>query len=278
MNGQELRQRVADTINAWVGSVRGDAKHIDILNVYNSYLPLARGYAVKINDQHCATTTSAAYIRAGIADWTGTECGVEEFVKIAKAKGIWVENDAHVPQIGDACVYDWQDGTDYAKTDNQGWSDHIGIVTATGNGEFTVTEGNMSGGKVGKRPMKVNGRYIRGFICPNFDEIARELTAREEAAKPTEAPQTNKPAEQSQAGEDILASLTDEQAWRLVEKANRHAATLKPSKYAETACEKGIKSGLFTDGDKDGLVDNPQAFLKRQEFATVLDRMGVYDK
>ena len=38
-----------------------------------------------------------------------------------------------------------------------------------------VTEGNMNGGKVGKRTVKVNGRYIRGFITPDFDMIAKKL-------------------------------------------------------------------------------------------------------
>ncbi len=38
-----------------------------------------------------------------------------------------------------------------------------------------VTEGNMSGGKVGKRTMAINGKYIRGFICPDFAAIAKKL-------------------------------------------------------------------------------------------------------
>lgn len=73
---------------------------------------------------------------------------------------------------------------------------------------------------------------------------------------------------------EFLASLTGEEARAIVEKANTYNATLPPSDWAKPSCEKGIKSGLFTDGDKDGLVDNPQAYLKRQEFAAVLDRMG----
>ena len=76
---------------------------------------------------------------------------------------------------------------------------------------------------------------------------------------------------------EFLKSLTDDEAREIVEKANRSASKLKPSAYAKAACEKGIKSGLFTDGDHDGLVDNPQAYMKRQEFATVLDRKGLLD-
>ena len=147
--GNALRQHVCDIINSWVGSTRGDAKHREILRIYNNHKPLARGYAVQVNDAHCATTTSAAYIKAGIAAYTGTECGVQNYVEIAQSKGIWTENDAHVPKKGEACVYDWDDN---GVGDNRGSGDHIGIVTAVnGTSSFVVTEGNMGGGKVGKR-------------------------------------------------------------------------------------------------------------------------------
>lgn len=187
MTGNELRRKVADIINAWDGATRGSAKHLEILNIYNNHKPLARGYRVQVGDAHCATTTSAAYIKAGIAEYTGTECGVGKYVEIAKKKGIWTENDAYTPKVGDACVYDWQDGANYATTDNTGAPDHIGIVTKVGGGTFVVTEGNMNGGKVGKRTMKVNGRHIRGFITPDFDMIARKLggTSGGTADKPT---------------------------------------------------------------------------------------------
>lgn len=171
----QLRRLVADTIQAWIGAKKGSALHADILAVYNGYKPLARGYTMKTTDAYCAATVSAAYIRAGIAAWTGTECGVEKFTLVAKARGIWVEDDAHVPAVGDACVYDWNDN---GVGDCVGSGDHIGIVTASNGTTFTVTEGNMSGGVVGTRNMKVNARYIRGYICPDFAAIATELSGK----------------------------------------------------------------------------------------------------
>lgn len=162
MTGNELRRKVADIINAWDGATRGSAKHLEILNIYNNHKPLARGYRVQVGDAHCATTASAAYIKAGIAEYTGTECGVGKYVEIAKKKGIWTENDAYTPKVGDACVYDWQDGANYATTDNTGAPDHIGIVTKVGGGTFVVTEGNMNGGKVGKRTIFQSTRPMRG--------------------------------------------------------------------------------------------------------------------
>ena len=171
----QLRRLVADTIQAWIGAKKGSALHADILAVYNGYRPLARGYTMKTTDAYCAATVSAAYIRAGIAAWTGTECGVEKFTLVAKARGIWVEDDAHVPAVGDACVYDWNDN---GVGDCVGSGDHIGIVTASNGTTFTVTEGNMSGGVVGTRNMKVNARYIHGYICPDFAAIAAELSSK----------------------------------------------------------------------------------------------------
>ena len=172
MTENQLRQKVADIINAWVGATKGSAKHLEILEIYNSHKPLARGYKMQVKDAYCAATVSAAYIKAGIAEYTGTECGVEKFTVVAKGKGIWIENDAHTPKIGDACVYDWDDTR---KGDCTGAGDHIGIVTQEGASSFVVTEGNMTGGKVGKRTMAINGKYIRGFICPDFATIAKKL-------------------------------------------------------------------------------------------------------
>ena len=186
MTEQQLRQKVADKMTSWVGATKGSAKHAEILKIYNDHRPLARGYKMKVNDAYCAATVSAAWIACGLAPYTGTECGVEKFARLAQDKGIWVENDAHVPKLGDAVVYDWQDN---GVGDCTGAGDHIGIVTKAGATSFTVTEGNMTGGKVGTRTMSVNGRYIRRFITPDYADIARALGG---ASIPTDtAPDTS---------------------------------------------------------------------------------------
>ena len=163
MTEQQLRQKVADKMTSWVGATKGSAKHAEILKIYNDHRPLARGYKMKVNDAYCAATVSAAFIAAGIAQHTGTECGVEKFARIAQDKGIWVENDAHVPKLGDAVVYDWQDT---GVGDCTGAGDHIGIITKPGATSF---------GKTGTRTLQVNGRYIRGFITPDYAAIAKAL-------------------------------------------------------------------------------------------------------
>lgn len=184
ITGDQLRQKVVNIMQGWLGGTPGSAKHYDILNTYNGHKPLARGYAVQVYDAYCATTVSAAWIKAGISQYTGTECGVDQLRQIAASKGYWVENDAHHPLPGDAIIYDWNDYSGHA--DNKGYPEHIGIVSEAGGSYFKVIEGNMGDNSiVGTRIMEYDGRYIRGFICPDYDAIARDMGG---GATPTPAP------------------------------------------------------------------------------------------
>lgn len=169
---EQLRQKVCNLINSWVGTVQGDRTHAEILNIYNSQKPLPVGYAMKTYDAWCAATVSAVWLKLGIAKYTGTECGCGRFIDVAKKLGIWVEADNYVPKLGDAVIYYWSDD---GKGDCKSGADHIGIVTAVSGNKFTVTEGNMGSGVVGKRNLTVNARYIRGFIAPDYAMIAKKI-------------------------------------------------------------------------------------------------------
>ena len=215
MTEQQLRQNVANIINAWVGATKGSAAHKEILTTYNTFDHASDTvkYAVQPWDDYCDTTVSAAYIKAGVAKWSGTECGVERHTKIAKKLGCWVEADNHVPALADSCVYDWQDN---GQGDCTGWADHIGIVTAVASDKksFTVTEGNMSGGVVGKRTIQVNARYIRGFIAPDFAAAAKALSGTgSTTAKP--APTSYRDAVQKRFGfDDNTMAFLDKHPWK----------------------------------------------------------------
>ena len=233
MTELELREKVAGIVRAWNGGAKGGPEHCDILNVYNSDTPLPRGYAVKLTDAYCATTASAAWIRAGVAQYTGKECSCAMLIEIAKQKGIWVEDDAHIPQVGDAVLYDWQDT---GKGDNRGAPDHIGIVTEidTDKRLFYATEGNIRGGSIGRRTMMFNGQYIRGFICPDYAAIAKELTAAEDAAKAKAAP---------------VEYDLEEQAVKLYKK-NSAAQNNGGSSYSEAARTWAVENGLIVGSSK----------------------------
>ena len=190
MTEAQARQKIVSIMQGWIGLKRSDRSHAPIIDTYNGNKPLPRGYAVTYNDAYCATTTSAAAIKAGYTDIIPVECSCYYLIEKAKAMGIWQENDAYIPAPGDEVLYDWDDGPNYATADNRGTPEHVGMVEAVSGGTIKVMEGNMSGGVVGRRNLQVNGRYIRGFICPNYaskatekapeksiDEIATEVLA-----------------------------------------------------------------------------------------------------
>ena len=167
MTENQLRQKVVKIAVSYLGCKEADGSHRKIIDLYNSHKPLARGYAVTYTDAWCSTFASAVAIAAGLTDIIPTECGCEKHITLFKKLGAWVENDAYVPKPGDYIFYDWQDGTNYATTDNTGAADHVGIVTEVNGSTITVIEGNMSDA-VGYRHIAVNGRYIRGYGVPKY--------------------------------------------------------------------------------------------------------------
>ena len=74
-------------------------------------------------------------------------------------------------KAGDIIFYDWDEGKDFAVTDNTGSPEHVGIVADVSGGVIAVIEGNK-GGAVGIRYVRVNGRYIRGFGLPDYARLA----------------------------------------------------------------------------------------------------------
>lgn len=118
-----------------------------------------------VNDAWCATSVSAAFIAVGLSNiFPCVECSCENMINLAISAGIWVENDAYVPDVGDVILYDWDDN---GVGDCTGWSDHVGIVVSCDGSTIRVIEGNKSN-TVGYRDIAVNGKCIRGFITPHY--------------------------------------------------------------------------------------------------------------
>ncbi len=169
MTEAQARQKVVSIMQGWVGLKRSDKSHAPIIDTYNGHSPLPRSYKVTYSDAYCATTVSAAAIKAGFTDIMPVECSCYYLIEQAKKMGIWHENDAYVPSFGDEVLYDWQDN---GVGDNTGSPDHVGMVEKVVGSTITVLEGNMNGGIVGRRNIVVNGRYIRGYICPKYSKKA----------------------------------------------------------------------------------------------------------
>ena len=85
-------------------------------------------------------------------------------INLFKNMKCWIEDESIIPSIGMIIFYDWQDN---GVGDNRGYSDHVGIVESVKGDIITVIEGNMSDA-VGRRTLKVNAKYIRGYGAPNY--------------------------------------------------------------------------------------------------------------
>lgn len=158
-------QDAINIMDSWVGKSRSAGTHHDIIDLYNSHKPLARGYAVTYSDAYCDTTISAVFIKLNAVDLIGgTECGVEAHVALFKKAGIWEEDGTVKPEPGWLIVYNWDDNTQ----PNDGYSDHIGIVEKVSGNTITCIEGNMNGGVVGRRNIPVGYGCIRGYAKPKY--------------------------------------------------------------------------------------------------------------
>ena len=172
MTEKELRNKPVAWIEKYDGCTRGSAGHKQILATFNAAY---KGYTMSVNDYHCAATVSAAFIATGLTDiFPCIECSCGRMIAAAKKADIWQENDAYQANTGDAVLYDWDDN---GVGDNTGAPEHVGLIVSRSGGYFDVIEGNMSGGKVGHRRLAVNGRYIRGFITPNYAKKATSASS-----------------------------------------------------------------------------------------------------
>lgn len=168
---------VLNIARSWLGYSEANGKFKEIVDVYNSHKPLARGYALKYTDAWCDGFVSACAIKAGAVDIIGTEVGCEKHVAIFKKKGIWIEDGTIKPQVGDIILFNWKDNTQA----NDGPADHIGFVEQQYGNTIVCIEGNYDN-KVGRRTINVGWGYIRGFARPKYDV---ETTATPAAKKKT---------------------------------------------------------------------------------------------
>jgi LysM repeat protein len=171
-------QDVLNVMRSWLGFSEYNGKFKQIIDLYNSILPLPRGYAVKYTDAWCDATVSAAAIKAGAHDLIGRECGCEQHIKIFKQKGIWIEDGTIRPEPGDVIVYNWGDSTQA----NDGYADHIGYVEYVSGNTITAIEGNKNEA-VERRSLPVGWGYIRGYAKPKYDNSSSKPNPPQQPSK-----------------------------------------------------------------------------------------------
>lgn len=165
MNELSNRNFVLQEAKKYLGRKESNGSHKEIIDVYNNFKPLPRGYKVKYTDAWCATFISAVAIKCGYTNIIPIECGCEEMVILANKKGIW-QNNNHKPMLGDIILYDW---------DKNGRSDHIGFIDWVNGTTLNVLEGNFNN-SVGYRNISVLSDQIRGYITPNYKEVCENVS------------------------------------------------------------------------------------------------------
>lgn len=247
--GNEMgsRQAMVAKMQSWIGKNEADGSFREVIDIYNSHTPRARGYKLQYSDEWCAGTVSAAAIATGNTDAVPLEVSCHYMIEGAKAKGIWIENDGYVPQGGDIILYDWQDS---GAGDNTGNPDHVGVVEYTSGGVIHVIEGNK-GRKVARRELSVNGRYIRGFIVPKYSSN----TAPGGGSTPSVSGTINELARRVINGEfgsgdarkNALGDKYDAVQARVNEILNGTASA--PAKKSVTEIAKEVLAGAWGNGD-----------------------------
>ena len=178
----KTRSKVVELIKSWEGLNEKDGSYSVIIDTYNSYKgKFPRGTKMKLGWKWCACTWSALAIKLGYTDIVPIEISCFYLIEKAKKMGIWVEDDKFIPNLGDAVIYDWDDN---GVGDCTGYPDHVGTVIGVDKkaGTITVMEGNYSH-SVKKRVIKINGKYIRGFICPKYDKESKSNKSYTKVAK-----------------------------------------------------------------------------------------------
>ncbi len=160
------RLECALTAARWLGTKEGSREHKEILKTYNSIRPLPRGYTLKESDPWCAAFVSAAAVQSGAGERYPLECSCGRIIEKAKDMGIWVEQDDHIPTVGDWVLYNWN-----AKPtgDDTGAPDHVGVVIGMEDGEILVVEGNYNNA-VKLRRVSIDWSRLRGFVHPELEE------------------------------------------------------------------------------------------------------------
>lgn len=170
MTVTEIRTKVVDTAKKHIGCHEGSKEHHEIIDLFNTVKP--DKWAMTYSAAWCAAFVTSVLIEALGADKAKKvapmSANCDNMIKHAKEMGCWIEDDSYKPKKAEFVLYDWQDS---GVGDNKGGADHVGIVEKVSGNTITVIEGNNND-MVRRRTLAVNGRYIRGYVCPMYSKIA----------------------------------------------------------------------------------------------------------
>ena len=94
-----------DQVLARAKATKGSNQREEIVKVYNSYTPRARGYKVKVTDELCATFVSSLFIYYKWTDIVPPECGAHQLYDNMAKLGRGVLDPKRVPNRGDLIFF-----------------------------------------------------------------------------------------------------------------------------------------------------------------------------
>lgn len=144
-------EQVLEQARSWLGINERDNDFAQIVNAYNE-IPGARGPAL-VSYPWCAIFVSAVFWKA-VGESRFAEMACDAMIQKFQSLGLYSVSGR--PDVGDVIFYDW---------DNNGTSDHVGIITEVTDNGYTVIEGNKSDA-VGYRYISSGyptQNYIKGF-------------------------------------------------------------------------------------------------------------------
>lgn len=156
----DARQAIINKALEYLGAHEGDERHKFIVDSYNSVKPLPRGYQVKYTDAWCATFVTFVFDSCDMTNLIERECGCQEMINKCKGRNLIDFQKLSSNMVeGNVVFYDW---------DNNGRSDHVGIIYKVTGTQIYVIEGNYSD-EVRIRNIDRTSKQISCVLTPYYD-------------------------------------------------------------------------------------------------------------
>lgn len=165
MTEDQLRAHYIATATSYLGSYEGSGGHHEIVDIYNTIVPLPRGYRLTYSDDWCAGFVSAVAKKAGLLSIIFAECSCTRMGNLFNAVG-GLKPKSYTPKPGDILLYDWD------PSGNNG-PDHVGIITAVNGTTLTVIEGNKNN-TVEYRTVSTSSSNVWRYCAPNYASLASD--------------------------------------------------------------------------------------------------------
>lgn len=140
-------EKVITQARSWLGYNEYDGSFKQIIDVYNS---IGNGIPMDYSWPWCACFVSAVYFKA-VNETRFAEISCDRMIEKLQRLGVYSVTGR--PDVGDLIFYDW---------DNNGSSDHVGILAEIDGNAWTVIEGNKSNA-VSYRTITPSYVFIKGF-------------------------------------------------------------------------------------------------------------------